>query len=205
MESAAPRDDGCAGVSAAPAPGVGPHDAPTTGMDSLAAAAQTHRPSHGTLILHDMYIHAADAGYTLKLPRSRVSADDAPTATANSPRCTAQPCSQRIGGTQATSVLTPGQRAYVRRRIPDRDRPRRQLKPYRALLPRQQPELLEPSELPWRLVGRGRVAEVELGDLGARHAAGVGNVHQHLATAQNVNEEAIMVWISRISKPRTTC
>ena len=40
MESAAPRDDGCAGASAAPAPGVGPHDAPTTGMDSLAAAAQ---------------------------------------------------------------------------------------------------------------------------------------------------------------------
>ena len=40
MESAAPKDDGCAGASAAPAPGVGPHDAPTTGMDSLAAAAQ---------------------------------------------------------------------------------------------------------------------------------------------------------------------
>ena len=37
---AAPKDDGCAGASAAPAPGVGPHDAPTTGMDSLAAAAQ---------------------------------------------------------------------------------------------------------------------------------------------------------------------
>ncbi len=40
MESAAPKDDGCAAASAAPAPGVGPHDAPTTGMDSLAAAAQ---------------------------------------------------------------------------------------------------------------------------------------------------------------------
>ena len=91
----------------------------------------------------------------------------------------------------------------MRRHIPNRDRPCRHLKPCRALLPRQQPELLEPSELPWRLVGRRRVGEVELGDLGARHAAGVGDVHQHLATAQNINEEAIVVWISRISKPRT--
>ena len=46
----------------------------------------------------------ADAGYTLKLPRSRVSADDAPTATANSPRCTAQTCSQRLVGSGSDAI-----------------------------------------------------------------------------------------------------